>query len=142
MEELQFSIVAHNGNRFDLTIPKLLAKQNTGTYYWIDVTVISSGLQGTLRTDVEVRQFHSFLQELQECYGDLNGKAQLENLRERDFTVEVEFCESGAAKVAASIERNEYQSMPVRNTLYAEFESDQTFLKQTIDQLRSLMRRL
>lgn len=77
-----------------------------------------------------------FMEELEKCYETLRGKAVYKRLWENDFAFTLEMTDSGHAVVNGT-----FQEDPVMNNkLTFELQTDQTYVKPVISDLRKIIR--
>ncbi len=78
-------------------------------------------------------ELYSFYRQLQDCYNRLMGTATLENT-ERELELQCEFNKFGHVVLTGSFQANPAE----KNILHFEIKSDQTQVKDTLSQLKSV----
>lgn len=141
MQEHQFSIAGDDGDRLDVTIKETHNYENK-SYNNSDliIGVSSRGFKGAVQVSVGLDALRAFLQELQICHSELKGTVRWGDCRQQGFSIEIEFQTRGSVRIFVSLRRISYQRhRTLQNLLEVEFMTDQTYLKRTIEQLRSLL---
>ncbi|MCM1367929.1 MAG: hypothetical protein NC184_03860 [Roseburia sp.] len=79
---------------------------------------------------------YNFYNDLLKCYNNLKGTAQYKhNYSENDFDLNIEFTGSGGVTISGK-----YQDDPVvKNILYFEFDSDQSYFKDVLRDLKKIV---
>lgn len=98
-----------------------------------NLTIQSGGFSANSPHYFTTGELYSFYQQLQDCYNHLTGIATLENT-ERELELQCEFNKFGHV-----ILTGRFQASPTeKNILQFELKSDQTQVKDTLSQLKSV----
>lgn len=81
----------------------------------------------------------NFYDQLKTCYETLQGKAQYHPIYEADLVFELEMLPRGYVKVTGELHDND---MHDGNYVHFEFSMDQSYLKETVNQLKRIVDRI
>lgn len=134
---LAFLMTGMDGS-IQLTIEEVFGYPNKTSYgggYGANgkLTIQSGGFSANATHYFTTGELYSFYQQIQDCYNQLMGIAILENT-ERELELQCEFNKFGHVIVMGSFQANPHE----KNILHFEIKSDQTQMKDTLSQLKSI----